>query len=104
MNRFDLCRRARRDLALIHEYIQIQQSEERADAVIREILATILSLTHFSGRGTRRDELQRGLLSYSACNFLIFYRIKRWGVQVSRVVHGSRDLPAVFPKRRKKRK
>jgi len=101
MKRFDLCKQARKDLRDIHVYIFTQSGEERADMVVREILSKVLMLSQSSSSGTRRNELQRGLHSFPVCSYLIFYRIRPWGIQVSRIIHGARDLPTIFSKKRK---
>ncbi len=104
MIRFDLSKRARQDLAEIHAYVSSTASEARADAVDREILKNIILLMDFPGAGPRRDEFGRGLRSLPVHSYLIFYRIRKGGVLVARVVHGARDLDAVFkrPRRRKR--
>jgi hypothetical protein len=61
------------------------------------------SATEFGGLqdariGRMRDELGSGLRSYrvSRTQYLIFYRVHAKCVQIVRVVHGARDLPAVL--------
>src|SRR5439155_7071678 len=104
MIRFELSKRARQDLAETHAYIASTSGEVRADAVVREILKNVSLLMDFPGAGPRRDELGRGLRSLPVHSYLIFYRVRKGGVLVARVVHGARDLDAVFkgPRRRKR--
>ena len=84
MIRFELSKRARQDLAEIHAYILSTSGENRADAVIREILRNVVLLIDFPGAGPRRDELSRGLRSLPVHSHLIFYRLRKWGVWISR--------------------
>lgn len=46
------------------------------------------------GRG--RDELTEGLRSLPVGRYVIFYRHIPGGVEIIRVLHGSRDLDAIF--------
>lgn len=48
------------------------------------------------GIGRRRDDLAPGLRSISYANYLIFYRPIDDGIEIVRVLHGSRDLPSQF--------
>jgi toxin ParE1/3/4 len=50
--------------------------------------------------GTARDNLAPGLRSFPVGNYLVFYRITPEGIEVARVLHGARDLRAVFKNRR----
>jgi toxin ParE1/3/4 len=46
--------------------------------------------------GRAREELRPGMRSYPVYPYLIFYRVTPTYVEVLRVIHGSRDLPALF--------
>lgn len=46
--------------------------------------------------GLRRDELAPGLRSFPVGNYVIFYRVAKRGIEVARVFHGARDIPALF--------
>jgi toxin ParE1/3/4 len=46
--------------------------------------------------GEARPELAADLRSFSAGNYVIFFRPITDGIQVVRVLHGSRDIAAVF--------
>ena len=45
--------------------------------------------------GRRRQELADGLRSFPIGNYLIFYTIDKDGVDIVRIIHGNRDLPAI---------
>jgi len=73
-----------------------------ADRFIDAVRATEEALLLTPGMGTRRDydnaalagmrfHLVKGLRKY-----LIFYIPRDWGIEVVRVLHGSRDLEALF--------
>lgn len=46
--------------------------------------------------GRKRFELAPNLRSLSAGNYVIFYRPISDGIQLIRVLHGARDIPALF--------
>lgn len=46
--------------------------------------------------GRPRPELRAGLRSLSIGNYLIFYRVRADAVEVLRVLHGRRDVDALF--------
>jgi toxin ParE1/3/4 len=55
-----------------------------------------LALADFPQIGTRRDELKAGLRSQPVGNYLIFYFPLEDGIDIVRVLHGSRDVDAIF--------
>jgi toxin ParE1/3/4 len=46
--------------------------------------------------GRSRDELEEGIRSFPVGKYVIFYRVIPAGVEIVRVLHGSRDLNAIF--------
>lgn len=66
-------------------YRWIDRIDERADL-----------LAEMPGMGRVRDDLMISLRSYRVGNYLIFYRRIAEGIELVRVVHGSRDLHRVF--------
>ena len=48
------------------------------------------------GMGRSRAELSPGLRGFPVGNYLIFYRQAGTGIEVVRVLHGSRDIEALF--------
>jgi toxin ParE1/3/4 len=49
--------------------------------------------------GRARNDLRRGLRSHPVGNYIIFYRIVGTDVVIIRVLHGGRDIAALFPGR-----
>jgi len=43
-----------------------------------------------------RDELAPGLRSLPVGNYVVFYRGREGGIEVIRVLHGARDIDALF--------
>jgi toxin ParE1/3/4 len=88
---------ARHDLDEIWDYIFKETgAEAAADRAIDMIVESFSLLAEWPRIGRRRDELRRGLRSYPAGNYLIFYRISRRDVVVLRVLHSRRDIPFMF--------
>ncbi len=53
-------------------------------------------LTQMPEVGRNRFELASGLRSLAVGNYIVFYRPVSDGIQVIRVLHGARDIPALF--------
>ena len=87
--------RARSDLAEIWDYIA-DDSEARADAFIDTLDERFQTLAASPGMGRLRDDLAEGLRSFPVGRYVIFYRTVPEGVEIVRVLHGARDLNAVF--------
>jgi toxin ParE1/3/4 len=46
--------------------------------------------------GRSREEIARNLRSFPVGNYVVFYRIIEEGIEVLRVLHGSRDIKRFF--------
>lgn len=46
--------------------------------------------------GRRREELAPRLRSFPVGPFVLFYRATKGGIEIARVLRGSRDLPSLF--------
>ena len=95
MASYRLTRRARRDVLEIWQRIA-DDSEQAADRFVDRLTHHFQLLGDNPHAGRRRDELRRGYRSFPVGDHLIFYRIMELGVAVMRVVHGRRDLEAMF--------
>jgi toxin ParE1/3/4 len=87
--------RARGDLTEIWNYIAAD-NETRADAFVDLIDQKFQALAGYPNLGRSRDELEEGLRSLPVGSYVIFYRAIPAGVEIVRVLHGSRDLNAFF--------
>lgn len=88
--------RARIDIAEIRDYIA-DDSELQADAFVDRLDANFQLLAEQPGLGRHRDELAPGLRSFPFGRYVIFYESVSDGICVVRVLHGARDLGAIFP-------
>jgi toxin ParE1/3/4 len=46
--------------------------------------------------GIRRTQFRRDYRSISYRSYVIFYRLEESGVRIERIIHGARDLDAIF--------
>ena len=46
--------------------------------------------------GRQRDELAHGLRSFPVGPFVLFYRPTHRGIEIARILRGSRDIPSLF--------
>jgi toxin ParE1/3/4 len=86
---------AKNDLAEIWEYIA-EESPSSADRLIQRLVRQYKSLAENPGMGRLRAELRPGLRSFPVGNYLMFYRPIPEGIAVLRIIHGARDLEALF--------
>jgi toxin ParE1/3/4 len=95
VSRLRFSRRAERDLNLIGDYIR-QHDLAAAERWVDLIEAKCRSLAEQPGLGRLRTDLLQDLRSLVVGNYIIFYRPVEGGIEVVRVLHGRRDLGALF--------
>lgn len=83
------------DLLDIWDYIA-DDSMDRADEFLDRIEEKLHLLARNPGLGKRRDELLPGLQSFPIGNYVVFYREIEGGIDVIRVLRGSRDIEVIF--------
>ncbi len=83
------------DLLEIWDYIA-DDSMDRADEFLDRIEEKLQRLALNPGLGRKRDELLPGLQSFPIGNYVVFYREIQDGIDVIRVLRGSRDIEAFF--------
>lgn len=82
---------AESDLDEIWWYIA-QDHPNNADQFLDRIQDRFMALPDFPHLGTSRDELKSGLRSQPVGNYLIFYFPLADGIEIVRILHGSRDI------------
>jgi toxin ParE1/3/4 len=96
-SRARLSKTARKDLQSIYRYIAVDQGRpQTADRQIELIFDRFAFLAQNPLMGEQRDDLRRGLRTFSAESFVIFYRVFSGGISITRVIHGSRDWTKLF--------
>lgn len=83
------------DLAEIWEFIAADNPAQ-ADSFIDLIDAKFQNFSRHPDAGRRRDELLGGLRSLPVRRYLIFYLQDDVCLRIVRVLHGARDVEAVF--------
>src|SRR3954447_26672550 len=83
------------DLNDVHDYLA-QRNPATAARVVQEFERVCRLLAQFPLMGARRDTLLPGMRSFPSGNYIIFYRPLDDGVEILRIVHGSRDLTGLF--------
>jgi toxin ParE1/3/4 len=83
------------DLLDIWDYIA-DDSPDRADDFLDRIESKLLILAQNSGLGRKRADLLPDLRSFPIGNYVVFYRQIEGGIDVIRLLHGSRDIEEMF--------
>ena len=91
-------RRSRTDLGEILLYIR-RDNHRAARRLLDTIDDKLQLLAEFPGLGQPREELARSLRSFPIGDYLLFYRPRKDGIQLIRVLHGRRDLRKQFRKK-----
>lgn len=87
--------RARLDLIEIWRYIATD-NESAPDRFIDLITRRFELLGENPYAGRSRDELRPGYRSFPVGQYVVFYRLSESRVQIMHVLHGKRDLEALF--------
>jgi toxin ParE1/3/4 len=86
---------AEADLLDIWDFIA-EDSEANADRFLDVLNHKLQRIAQMPSMGRRREELAPGLRSFPVRNYSLFYQITEDGIDVVRVIHGSRDIEALF--------
>jgi len=95
MSALKFSRRSQHDLNKIWDRIA-EDDRAAAERFAADIRQKCRLLADNPRLGRARDELRPGLRSFPVRRFLIFYRPLPDGIQVVRVVHGARNIEALF--------
>jgi toxin ParE1/3/4 len=83
------------DLAEIWAYIA-DDSPDRADAFVDLVDSKFQALSRRPGVGRRRPELAPDIRSLTVGRYVVFYLPLSRGIEIVRVLHGSRDIESIF--------
>lgn len=95
---YQLSLAAEDDLRLIFDYTEQEFGVAQAVVYLEGIEKLLLQLQSNPYQGRNRKEICEGLRSIPIQSHIIFYRFLPGCVWVVRVLHGSRDLPALLEK------
>jgi toxin ParE1/3/4 len=88
---------AEADLFGLYRYIAKEAGREVAGAYIDRIEAACMALASFPRRGTRRDDIRRGLRTIGfERRATIVFRVKRTEVVIVRVFYGGQDYARIL--------
>ena len=91
--------RALADLAEIWAY-SAEGSPDQADAFVDLVDSKFQALSRRPGLGRRRRELSSDIRSLAVGRYVVFYLPLSRGIEVVRVLHGSRDIESIFENER----
>jgi toxin ParE1/3/4 len=88
---------AQADLDSVWDYIAIEQHSPAAARRQHErILESLSFLASSPLMGELRPDLRSDIRCFSTGNYVIFYVALKDGIEVERIVHGSRDAGQLF--------
>lgn len=73
-----------------------EKSKSAANKVLKDITGKFSKLWEFPKIGKERNDFLIGLRSFPAGDFLTFYQERDAGIEIVRVVHGSRNISQIF--------
>jgi toxin ParE1/3/4 len=87
---------AEQDLLAIWNYVAREASPGAADEQLRSLDRACEALAQWPHSGRARDELFRGVRSIAVEAYVVFYRVGNSAIEIVRVLHGRRDVDAIF--------
>ena len=88
--RVRISKNAKADLDAIWEWVAQNSSAETAARFVDSITDLFFTLGRHPGIGRRRDELGPDARSFPTSNDIVYYRRRKSGIEISRVIHGRR--------------
>src|SRR6202049_1922580 len=87
---------AEQDLFAIWIHLAREASPDVADEQLRSLDRACEALAQWPHSGRARDELFRGVRSIAVEAYVVFYRVGNSAIEIIRVLHGRRDVDAIF--------
>jgi toxin ParE1/3/4 len=92
MKRLRVSHRAERDLDRIWHHIASETSSIRiADRLIDSIVTHFALLARQPNAGRSREDIDPGVRNFPSGNYLIYYRVAKSHLVISRILHGKRE-------------
>jgi toxin ParE1/3/4 len=88
-------RKARLDLLDIWAYIAVD-NPNAADKLLDDINEKCNLLSENTKLGQARPEIAEDMRYFPIKNYVILYKEQQIGIEIVRVLHGSRDIEALF--------
>ena len=83
------------DVEEIYDYVAADNLAA-AGRIVDRLTAQFVRLSDMPGIGRSRSELRPDLRSAAEGSYVVFYRVVDSEVQIVRVLHGARDIEAIF--------
>jgi toxin ParE1/3/4 len=97
MSRLVVSPSARNDLDQIWDYIAIENDAPAAAMkLVDRFEETFAQISRNPGSGTRCEWLRPGLRRFPVWPYIIFYAPTHDGIEVLRIIHGARNIEALF--------
>jgi toxin ParE1/3/4 len=96
MNSYRLLKAAEKDMEDLWFYLS-QRNGIAADRLVAKLFNRFPMLAQFPAMGKSRDELSVGLRSFPVKPYVVFYMERPNGIEITRIIHQSRDLEDIFP-------
>ena len=87
---------AEQDLLAIWSYVAREASPDVADEQLRSLDRACEALAQWPHSRRGHDELFRGVRSVAVEAYVVFYRMGDSTIEIIRVLHGRRDVDAIF--------
>jgi toxin ParE1/3/4 len=87
---------AEEDLFQIWAYLARRGSRAVADRVVRDIELNCRRLQAWPQSGRDRGDILPGMRSIPSSPYVVFYVVRTGRIEVIRVLHGRRDVEAIF--------
>ncbi|MDQ4422133.1 type II toxin-antitoxin system RelE/ParE family toxin [Sphingobium sp. DEHP117] len=84
------------DLVEIASFIA-RDNIPRASTFVDELQASCAMLIDYPHTGVSRSDIRPGLRSKPYGSYVIFYNVLERVIRIERILHGARDIGAVFP-------
>jgi toxin ParE1/3/4 len=94
--RIKISRLAQADLDRIWEFIAKNRGIDSATRNVDLIAGRFEMLAKYPQSGRSREEIGHGVRSFPAGPYLVYYRLRRSGVEISRVIHSRRHQIRAF--------
>jgi toxin ParE1/3/4 len=96
MSRYVLSHRADQDLERIWRFIA-KTSPLNATSFLEKLASKFVLLASQPHIGSAEDDLYPGMRAFSVDSYVVIHRPIENGVEIVRVVHGSRESDAAYP-------
>jgi toxin ParE1/3/4 len=91
---------AEQDILAIWIHVAREASPDVAEEQLRSVDRACEALAEWPHSGRARDELFRGVRSIVVDPYVVFYRVGNSAIEIIRVLHGRRDVDAIFSRTR----